>query len=58
MSAACNVGTGNVGLSVGACFADVVRDVACLDIGEAKIVGLRAERSDPGRLQPQRVSAS
>ena len=45
MSAACNVGTGNVGLSVGACFADVVRDVACLDIDEAKIVGLRAERS-------------
>ena len=58
MSAACNDGTGNVGFSVGACFADVVRDVACLDIGEAKIVALRGERSDPGSHQPLRISAS
>ena len=44
MSAICIVGTGYVGLSVGACFADLGHDVACLDIDEDKIVGLRAGR--------------
>ncbi len=35
------IGTGYVGLVTGTCFADSGNDVACVDIDEAKIAGLR-----------------
>ncbi len=40
MSAICIVGAGYVGLSVGACFADLGHDVTCLDVDEAKVDAL------------------
>ena len=42
MSAICIVGTGYVGLSVGACFADLGHDVTCLDIDKDKVASLQA----------------
>lgn len=41
MSSICIVGTGYVGLSVGACFADLGHTVTCLDIDESKVKSLR-----------------
>ena len=41
MSSICIVGTGYVGLSVGACFADLGHTVTCLDIDEPKVKSLR-----------------
>ncbi len=41
MSHICIIGTGYVGLVTGACFADLGHQVACLDVDEAKIAGLR-----------------
>jgi UDPglucose 6-dehydrogenase len=38
----CVIGTGYVGLTTGACFADLGNHVVCLDIDEAKIARLRA----------------
>ena len=42
MSAICIVGTGYVGLSVGACFSDLGHYVTCLDIDKAKVASLRS----------------
>lgn len=42
MARVCVIGTGYVGLTTGACFADLGNDVTCLDIDEKKIATLRA----------------
>ena len=42
MARVCVIGTGYVGLTTGACFADLGNDVVCLDIDGSKIALLRA----------------
>jgi UDPglucose 6-dehydrogenase len=52
------VGTGYVGLVVGACLAETGNDVVCADLDEAKIAGLKRDRLpiyEPG-LEPLVVS--
>jgi UDPglucose 6-dehydrogenase len=41
MARVCVIGTGYVGLTTGACFADLGNDVVCLDVDENKIARLR-----------------
>src|SRR5689334_4672717 len=41
MARVCVIGTGYVGLTTGACFADLGNDVVCLDIDEGKVARLR-----------------
>src|SRR4249920_1617162 len=41
MARVCVIGTGYVGLTTGACFADLGNHVACLDVNEAKIEMLK-----------------
>src|SRR5436190_11641789 len=42
MARVCVIGTGYVGLTTGACFANLGNEVVCLDVDEAKIARLRA----------------
>ncbi len=40
MARVCVIGTGYVGLTTGACFADLGNDVVCLDVNQEKIARL------------------